>query len=127
MKKQDYHAAFMKAIQQLEDIVQLEKRIPTNTDCIDITLAISDQLNVNLSLHNDRLVLDNEIETELFINRRVFGPNDLKIELYLFYDGVKNAQFEFNFYPDGTYFKHSTMVNAIRILESDIKETPTQN
>ena len=127
MSKIHYTEAFQHITSALKEIAELENRIPSNADCLAIIQQISDKLNVHLNLTTERTVLDNEIDTELFINRRVWGKNDLKIEVHYFYEGLKYGNYELNFYPDGKYIIYGGLVDAKFILAKEFEERNNRN
>ena len=119
MKKEDYTDAFVFAIKQLEEIAVIEDRVPTNSDCINLVAKFSDDLKVNLLLLGDRPVLENKIDTELFISRSAFGDGYVKIGVYYFWEGLKYGNYELNFYPDGEFYRYGEAVDARVILTKE--------
>jgi hypothetical protein len=97
--------AFDMICKLLEDVAVNEKRIPDNLDMIGVASDVFDEYNIEMGFYEHRIVLDTEIDTELFINRRHFGMNDEKIEVHVFYDGVKIGQWELDFSPDGRFYR----------------------
>ena len=119
--KYRYTSAFIQAVAVLEKIGVHEMRIPTKQDCRLLARKIFKQFDVNLKLYQERSILDHLMQSELFINYRVWGPNDLKIEVHFFYEGIKYGNYELNFYPDGKLYRYGGLTDACFILQREFE------